>query len=350
MNEFLAQYGAQYLLFLAKAVTWVAALLLVAGGLAAAIRAAREHHGLEHLEARSLNERYQGMASALKSLLLSEQELKQEDKKRKQARKTAEKAAAKGAAGKPRLFVLDFEGDIQASATANLREEISAVLQVARPQDEVLLRLESAGGLVHAYGLAASQLQRLKEKKLRLTAAVDKVAASGGYMMACVADHIIAAPFAVVGSIGVIAQLPNFNRLLKKNDVDFELHTAGAYKRTLTMFGENTEAARAKFREELEDTHALFKAFVTENRPALDIDKAATGEHWFGTRALSLKLVDEIRTSDDFLLDRVEKMDLVLVSFRRRQSLSDRLAHGLTRLSGSLRRHNAIENLEPRRF
>ena len=220
--------------------------------------------------------------------------------------------------------------------------------QVARAEDEVLLRLESAGGLVHAYGLAASQLRRLKEKKLRLTAAVDMVAASGGYLMACVADRIIAAPFAVVGSIGVVAQLPNFNRLLKKNEIDFELHTAGEHKRTLTMFGENTDAARAKFREELEDTHLLFKSFVSDNRPKLDIDKVATGEHWFGSRALALKLVDDIKTSDDFLLEKVATADLVQLSFKHKQTLADRLAHGFARMAAGLRQ--GVEKQWPRSF
>ena len=109
-----------------------------------------------------------------------------------------------------------------------------------------------------AYGLAASQMQRIRDKKLKLTVCVDKVAASGGYMMAVVADKIIAAPFAVLGSIGVLAQVPNFHRLLKKHDVDFEMLTAGKYKRTLTMFGENTDKGREKFQEDIEDTHVLF--------------------------------------------------------------------------------------------
>lgn len=329
MSDFLLQYG----LFLAKTVTWVVAILFVVGGLVSAIRAAREQQTHEHLEAKSLNERLHNLAGDLQHQILPPQDFKQwqkqlnnEDKKRrKQAHKHPEEA-------RPRVFVLDFNGDIRASATENLREEISAVLQVTRPNDEVLLRLESEGGMVHAYGLASSQLRRLRDKKIKLTAAVDKVAASGGYMMACVADRIIAAPFAVVGSIGVVAQLPNFNRLLKKHDVDFELHTAGEHKRTLTIFGENTEPARAKFREELEDTHLLFKSFVIENRPQLDIAQVATGEHWFGRRALDLKLVDELQTSDDFLLQRVQSAELVHINYKRKQSLSDRLAHGLARL------------------
>ncbi len=221
--------------------------------------------------------------------------------------------------------MLDFHGDLQASATASLREEISAVLQVARSGDEAVLRLESEGGVVHGYGLAASQLRRIREAGVKLTVAVDKVAASGGYLMACVADRILAAPFAVVGSIGVVGQLPNFNRLLKKHEIDYELHTAGEHKRTLTLFGENTEAGREKFRETLEDAHALFKSFIQQNRPAVDVAQVATGDHWFGTRALALKLVDELKTSDDYLLERSKACDLYELRYKRHRGLVERL-------------------------
>ncbi|HWY24630.1 MAG TPA: protease SohB, partial [Nevskia sp.] len=244
----------------------------------------------------------------------------------------ARRRAAK-AAPRPRLFVLDFHGDLNASHVEALREEISALLQVARPQDEVLLRLESAGGVVHGYGLAASQLRRIRERGLRLTVAVDKVAASGGYLMACVADRVVAAPFAIVGSIGVVAQLPNFNRLLREKHIDFELHTAGEYKRTLTLFGENTNAARVKFREELDQTHALFKSFVAANRPQLPLQQVATGEHWYGTQALELKLVDELRTSDDWLLEKVKDADVYELHYRLRRSLRDQLMGGVARLT-----------------
>jgi serine protease SohB len=229
----------------------------------------------------------------------------------------------------------------------NLREEISAVVQVARPSDEVLLRLESSGGMVHTYGLAASQLRRIRQAGIRLTAAVDEVAASGGYMMACVADRIIAAPFAVIGSIGVVAQLPNFNRFLREHNVDFELHTAGEYKRTLTLFGENTEAARAKFREEIEDTHALFKTFVTDNRPQLDIAQVATGEHWYGSRALERKLVDAIQTSDDYLLAASKDKDIYEVRFKRRQGLPERLAHSVRAMMNAFTTSRVQNRLPP---
>ncbi len=214
-----------------------------------------------------------------------------------------------------RVFVINFHGDIMATAVASLREEVTAILYVAESRDEVLVRLESSGGVVHGYGLAASQLVRIKDKGISLTVVVDKVAASGGYMMACVADHLIAAPFAVIGSIGVVSQIPNFNRLLKNHDVDFEQFTAGEYKRTVTLFGETTDAGRAKLQEEVETAHTLFKSFLKTHRHTLDVETVANGEHWFGTDALRLKLVDELRTSDDYLLSASESADLYEVTY-----------------------------------
>ena len=216
---------------------------------------------------------------------------------------------------------MHFKGDISASETAALREEISAIVQVAKPNDEVLLCLESPGGVVHGYGLAASQLMRLKQHNIKLTVAVDKVAASGGYMMACVADKIVSAPFAIIGSIGVVAQIPNIHRLLKKHDVDVDVMTAGEYKRTVTMLGENTEKGKQKFQQELEETHQLFKQFVSQNRPHLDVDQVATGEHWFGQQALNLNLVDEIMTSDDLLLQAMKEKQLIGVKYVVKKSL-----------------------------
>ncbi len=234
---------------------------------------------------------------------------KAQKKKHKQEAKAAKAKAKLGEVlteGKPRVWVLDFKGSMDAHEVNSLREEITAVLAAFKPQDQVVLRLESPGGVVHGYGLAASQLQRLRDKKIPLTVTVDKVAASGGYMMACVADKIVSAPFAIVGSIGVVAQMPNFNRFLKNKDIDIELHTAGQYKRTLTFLGENTEEGREKFREELNETHQLFKDFVKRMRPSLDIEQVATGEHWYGQQAVEKGLVDEINTSDDVILNLME--------------------------------------------
>lgn len=236
-----------------------------------------------------------------------------------------------------KIFVLDFKGDIQASAVENLREEIPLILATAKAgRDRVVVRLESPGGMVHGYGLAAAQLVRLRDAGFHLTICVDKVAASGGYMMACIANEIISAPFAVVGSIGVVAQVPNFNRLLKEHNVDFELYTAGQYKRTVTMFGENTPEGKAKFEEELQQTHVLFKHFVEKYRPQLNVDKVATGEHWYGQDALDLNLVDKLQTSDEYLLALLPQHDVYVINTRKKATLGEKLGLQAAQMADSL--------------
>ncbi|MFC0178899.1 protease SohB [Thorsellia kenyensis] len=230
-----------------------------------------------------------------------------------------------------RIFVIDFDGSMDAGEVSSLREEITAILSVAKSQDTVIIRLTSPGGVVHGYGLAASQLARIKNANINLVACVDKVAASGGYMMACVADKIIAAPFAILGSIGVVAQVPNFNRFLKKNEIDVELHTAGAYKRTLTLFGENTEEGREKFRQELNETHELFKRFVIEKRPSLDIESVATGEHWYGIQALEKGLVDEIATSDDYLGKLYQDHKVLKIKYVMKKRMAERVTRSASK-------------------
>lgn len=223
------------------------------------------------------------------------------------------------------VFVLDFHGDIKATHVHQLREEISAILTTAEKGDEIIVRLESGGGMVHAYGLAAAQLARIKDAGLTLTVCVDKIAASGGYMMACVADTILAAPFAVVGSIGVVAQVPNFHDLLEKHDVDVEVFTAGKYKRTVTIFGKNTPEDKEKFQEELEETHKLFQDFVTKYRPQLELDKVATGEHWYGEDAIKLNLVDKLETSDSYIMSRMEDAQVFAIHTRSKPTLAEKL-------------------------
>ena len=225
-----------------------------------------------------------------------------------------------------KIYVLDFKGDTAASAVDNIREEITLILATAKAgRDRVVVRLESPGGMVHGYGLAAAQLVRLRDAGFQLTICVDKVAASGGYMMACIGSEIIAAPFAVVGSIGVVAQVPNFNRLLKEHHVDFELYTAGQFKRTVTMFGENTPEGKAKFEEELQQTHELFKHFVEKYRPQLNMEKVATGEHWYGRDALDLNLVDKLQTSDEYLLGLLPQHDVYVIQTRRKPTLGEKI-------------------------
>ncbi|CAL4321934.1 Probable protease SohB [Buchnera aphidicola (Eriosoma grossulariae)] len=221
---------------------------------------------------------------------------------------------------KPKLYILDFKGSTDAHEVSNLRKEISAIISVAQKNDEVLLRLESSGGIVHGYGLAASQLQRLKNRNIYLTIVVDKIAASGGYMMACVADHLVAAPFSIIGSIGVVSQLPNFNRFLKKNDIDFELHTSGSHKRNLTIFGKNNEEGRKNLCDQLKIIHTLFKTFVKDMRPNLDIDSVSNGEYWFGSVALKKGLIDDINTSDDIIFSKKNRFCLIHIQYLKKKN------------------------------
>lgn len=336
--EFLSDYG----LFLAKAITVVIAFGFIAAILASAKRGGSEEQG--SIEVKKLNDQFDQYRDQLRSATLEPEAYKElqkeEAKQKKQEQKDAKKLAKKKSKQEPakdqevseeadskrqRTFVLDFDGDVKASPVESMREEISALLTIAEKGDEVVLRLESGGGMVHSYGLAASQLDRIRQAELGLTICVDKVAASGGYMMACVGDKILAAPFALLGSIGVLAQLPNFNRLLKKHDVDMEILTAGEYKRTLTMFGENTEKGRSKFVEELEETHELFKHYVSERRPELDIAAVATGEVWYGIKAIENKLIDEIQTSDAYLQLQAKERDIYQLSFTHKKSMAEKL-------------------------
>jgi len=313
--EFLFEYG----LFLAKSLTVLLSFIIVFVVILGSSQRAQQISKGE-LEVKNVNEAVKHISQSLtRSMLNPVQQKAQEkaDKKRLKQEKKNRKQQLKDDQGiSARVFVLEFNGDVQASGVDALREEVSAVLSVAREEDEVIVKLESPGGVVHGYGLAASQLQRIKAKSITLTVAVDKVAASGGYMMACIADKIIAAPFALLGSIGVVAQIPNFHRFLKSKEVDVEVLTAGDYKRTLTLFGENTEKGRQKFLEELEDVHALFKEFVSENRPQVQIEQVSTGEAWYGKRALDVMLVDELMTSDEYIVDKCETCDVFSVQFK----------------------------------
>ena len=337
--EYLIQYG----MFLAKAVTIVVAIVIVVGSIAASGNRQRKTGRKGQIKVTHLNEHFDDMKDTLQHSVLAKDQLKQVHKDEKKQAKLESKEQAKAdkeAAKKPndvaddasnseqrkkRVYVINFTGNISADEVASLREEITAILTLAEPLDEVLLRLESPGGLVHAYGLASSQLLRIKSKQIPLTICVDKVAASGGYMMACLADRLVSAPFAIIGSIGVLVQLPNFHRVLKKNEVDYEIISAGEFKRTLTQFGEITQKGRDKVQEEVETMHDIFKAWIKEHRPSVEIDKIATGETWVGTQAKERYMVDEIKTSDDCIVGACEEADVYEVEYELPKSLQDKI-------------------------
>lgn len=348
MAEFFSDYG----LFLLQAVTIVIAIIATMAAIFALSAKAKLKGGDGHIEVTYINDELDAYKAVLQESILDKYELKKLEKERKENEKAehkaqeqkAKKAQKKGStpeendhdessAEKQRLFLIDFDGDMRATQGDSLAKEVTAILQIATPQDEILIRVESPGGVVHGYGLAASQLARIRDQGIHLTVAVDKVAASGGYMMACLADKIIAAPFAILGSIGVLAQVPNFNRLLKKHDIDYDIFTAGEYKRTVTVFGKQTDKGRKKFIEELEETHELFKQHVAEFRPQVDIHKVATGEHWYGRQAIEQNLVDQLITSEDYLLKKSVTADIYQVSYELKKPLIERLSE---ELQGSL--------------
>nr|WP_245399668.1 protease SohB [Atopomonas sediminilitoris] len=317
------EYGS----FLAKTITVVIAIVVVLSMAAAMRMKGREQQG--SLQVSKLNEFYDELREDMEEQVLDKATLKAQRKAEAKAEKARAKAAKKGEdTPKPRAYVLDFDGDIKASAVEQLRHEVSALLTLARPEDEIVLRLESPGGMVHGYGLAASQLARIRSAGVPLTVCVDKVAASGGYMMACLGQRILAAPFAVIGSIGVVAQVPNLHRLLKKHDIDYDVFTAGEFKRTVTVLGENTEKGREKFQQDLDETHEQFKSFVAQYRPDLKIDQVATGEVWLGQAALTRQLIDEVMTSDEYLTRRAREAELFHVRFVEKKSLQERFGLG----------------------
>lgn len=334
--EFLSDFG----LFASK--TLFISLSIIAIIVVAAVMSQKSHSEAE-LEVTPLHKKFKRTKKQLEHSILSKKQIKDEAKADKK------KAKDEDLRIKPRLYVIDFQGDIKANAAESLSHEVSALLSVATEKDEVLVRLESPGGVVHGYGYAASQLLRIRSKKIPLVVSVDKVAASGGYMMACTAQKIISAPFGIVGSIGVVAQVPNFNRLLKKNDVDYKEYTAGQYKRTVSILGEITPAGEQKFVQQLEDTHVLFKEFVGQNRPQVDLHSVATGEYWYGVQALKLNLVDEIKTSDDWIMDRIETHDIFQLKYEKKLAWREKLS-GILGLGLQKGFEASLQKLEERRF
>jgi serine protease SohB len=312
---------ADYLVFLLKVFTIAVAitvpLLLIIGS----SKGKTQSKG--KLAITNLSEKFEDMGNVVRSSNMNPKELKKfyKDITKNKKKKTDEK--------EPSIFVLNFNGDIQASEVEKLKYEINAILLSESECKEVVVKVESGGGSAYAYGLCAAELKRLVDNDISLTVCIDKVAASGGYLMSCVATKIIAAPWAIVGSIGVIAQLPNFHRLLKKNLIDFEMHTAGEFKRTLTTLGENTEEGREKFKADLEDLHVIFKDFVKEQRPEVDTAIVATGEVWQGEEAVRVGLVDSLETSDNYLVNLSKDATLFEIEYIEKKNLSERFAFSM---------------------
>lgn len=313
MTSFFFEIG----LFAGKFLIVVLAIAVLMILISAAVAGQKKMKKKKPLEVTDLGEELQNYSLKMK---LHTHPVKQVKKEIKTLKKKKDKEKKEKDSKLKHAYVLDFKGDIEASQVERLREEISILLKTADPKtDEVILRLNNRGGAVYAHGLGASQLQRLKDKGFHLTICVDEIAGSGGYLMACVANKILAAPFAYLGSIGVLYQTPNFHRFLQKQDVDFEEHHAGKYKRTVTMFGEPTDEKRQKLQQDLKEIHNHFKNYVVQHRPKLNMEKVATGEVWLGLTAKELGLIDEISTSDDYILSLLENKKVYHICLKQKE-------------------------------
>lgn len=325
MSEALYSLG----LFAGKAIIILAVILIVLVAFLVLLAKAKQEAAGARLSIKNLNKKYQENKDSILQEVLPKKEYKKFLKE--------QKAKDKEEKQKKNIFLIKFDGDIKASAVSSLSEEVTAVLSAATPKDEVVVCIESGGGTVNGYGLGAAQLMRFRERNIPLTVSIDKVAASGGYMMACTANKILAAPFAIIGSIGVVIQMPNFNRFLKNKNIDFELHTAGEYKRTITLFGENTDEGRQKLDEEIGLIHTQFKDLIKQHRPQIDLDKTANGEYWLAEQALPLKLVDELKTSDEYLFSQAETANIFQISYEKKKPLLARLTESAKAVGERLR-------------
>lgn len=205
--------------------------------------------------------------------------------------------------GAHNVFVIDYVGSMMASEVVYLTAKIDAIILKSNKDDEVVINITSPGGAVSGYGLVASQIKRLKTAGLKITATVDTVAASGGYMAAVVSDEIIAAPFAMVGSIGVVANVMIYEELLKNIGIQTNVYTSGDSKRTVVPSRVPNAEEEAKLEAQLEEIHSRFKDHVLSFRPDIDEDKVFTGQAFLAADAINFGLVDKIGTSDELLLN-----------------------------------------------
>ena len=229
---------------------------------------------------------------------------------------------------KSNLYYLEFEGDIQASEAAKLKQEILVCLQVAKPTDVFLILVESSGGSVSNYGDLYSVMEMIKKRGHTLWVAIDRVAASGGYLISLPADKIFATPFALIGSIGVLSEVPNFGGLLDKYGVKMEEYTAGERKMNISMFRENGEEQKEHHRKKLGKIHELFKAQLVKYRGGLiekkgvDIGELMEGDFWMGENAFELGLVDELKSSVEILLDEKDHFNILKVNYHNEPKMA----------------------------
>lgn len=249
--------------------------------------------------------------------------------------------------------LLSFNGDINATEVIEFGRAVSMIVQMKDLVSEVYIIINSGGGVVNGYGLLASEIERLHYSEIETYALIDQVAASGGYMAACVANHVVAAPFAYIGSIGVVSEMPNFNQILSDNGINIEQHTAGKSKRTVTPLGKITDEDRNEFKKKLERIHRSFINHVSHYRNINDADENKnsiifSGDYWIAeeTVELELGLVDEISTSQEFLLDKMKEYNIIEITFQENKTKKSKLSllNSLTTLFSSA--NEIIKNIK----
>ncbi len=229
----------------------------------------------------------------------------------------------------PRLAVLRFQGlrDLNASGDQRLSEAIDEVLVNRDHFEEAVVIIDSPGGTTHGYGHAYALLERLSASGLKVTACIDRIGASGGYLMALPADRILAGPFAIVGSVGVVAGIPNVKRLLEEKGVSYRLFVAGDKKRVVHFADDDGPEVREYMDEKLAGIHTQFLQAVEKHRgDRVKLDEVRSGDHWSAEESVEkgLGLVDELQTSAEYLLERNREVALVMIE--RRVDITERFA------------------------
>ncbi|WP_343192796.1 S49 family peptidase [Buchnera aphidicola (Taiwanaphis decaspermi)] len=215
---------------------------------------------------------------------------------------------------KSNLYILDYNDKIKKNKIKKLREEISSIILVAKKNDEVLLRLENTSDIVYEYGLVIAQLQRLRKKGIKLIISIDKIVSNGGYIIACVADHISASPFSIIGPINIVVNIPNIDKYTQTSNLNNQLNDCNTFTK-LTLIKNNTKIYVNKIFNKLDIKKYIRNSFIKDMRPSLNLNKIFNQNYWIGENAINEKLIDSINTSDDILFSKKDTHNLLKIKY-----------------------------------
>lgn len=194
--------------------------------------------------------------------------------------------------GKTELGVVKVQGMLTESG-----DLVDWIQELSDDEDikGVVLRINSPGGLIAPAQEVYQAIERLGQKK-PVVASMSTIAASGGYYVACAAESIIANPGSLTGSIGVKAQVPNFQELMRKLGVEQETIVSGDLKDAGSPTKEMTPKEREYFQEIVDELSGQFIQVVAQSRDLelQEVQELADGRAFTGTQALDEGLVDEL--------------------------------------------------------